>query len=93
LRAYFVALIVVFVAAAASASVYVAAQADHDSRVAAQRDVEFAAKTAGRQLGSFVGVMRATVAALAAKPQISQVFAHPKGCTLTFSGIAGPDSS
>jgi len=91
LRAYFVALIVVFVVAALSGAVYVAIQTDHDARVSATRDAAFAANTTSHQLGAFVATMRESVAGLAANPQIGATLAHPKGCTLAFSGIAGPD--
>jgi signal transduction histidine kinase len=93
LRAYFGGLIALLVLAAASASFYVSAQADHDARAQARQDASFAAKTAAGQLGNFVQVTRSTVAQLAANPQISQVLTHPKGCTLSFLGIVGPDQS
>src|SRR5438067_1248753 len=91
LRAYFVVLVVVFVAAAASAAAYVAIQVDHDARRSAQRDASFAAGIAEKQLAAFVGSMRSTVAGLAGNAQIASIFAHPKGCTLAFSGLTGPD--
>src|SRR5260370_38369755 len=79
LRAYFVALIVLFVVAAVSAAAYVAIQADRDARASAQRNAAFAATTAAGQLGAFAPAVRAHVAGLAGNPPMPAVFSPPKG--------------
>ena len=93
LRAYFGALIALLMIGAATAAFFVSAQADHDARAQARRDAGFAAKTAATQLGNFVQATRSAVTQLAANPQIAGVLTNPKGCTLTFIGIGGPDAS
>jgi signal transduction histidine kinase len=93
LLAYFGGLVALLVIGASTAAFYVSAQADHDARAQARKDASFAAKTAAGQLGDFVQATRSTVEQLAANSQISQVLTHPKGCTLTFLGIGGPDAS
>ncbi len=89
LLAYFVGLLVVFAVAAAAASAYVWLQTAHDARTAAEHDATYAAHVGSQQLANDVRTLRATAASLAANPQIGQVFAHPAGCTLSFSGGAG----
>ena len=81
------------VVAAASAAVYVDAQTDHDARLAAEKNASFDAKTAAGQLADFLRTTRSTVAQLAVNPGVAQAIAHPKGCTLSFLGIGGPDAS
>jgi signal transduction histidine kinase/ActR/RegA family two-component response regulator len=93
LRTYFIALIVLLVVAAGGAAAYVGTQADHDARADARLEAAFAAKTAGTQLGNFLQAMRDTTTGLAANPAVVGALAHPKGCSLTFSGLAGPDGS
>jgi PAS domain S-box-containing protein len=84
-------LVSLFVIAAGVAAVFVAVQADRDARDQAVRDASFAATASAKQLGAFVGTLKATTAQLAANPQIAQVLSTPKGCSLTFAGIGGPD--
>jgi two-component system, cell cycle sensor histidine kinase and response regulator CckA len=89
LQAYFAVLVVLFVLAAGAAALYVHVQANRDARHAAAADARFAAKTAAGQLSDQVALLEATVADLAANPQLASTIAHPAGCTLTFgSGVA-----
>jgi two-component system cell cycle sensor histidine kinase/response regulator CckA len=83
LPAYFAALVAIVGLAAGAAAVYVFVQTDRDSRRAAESDARFAAETAARQLGEGMAVVRATVANLAATPNIEQGASQPS-CTLTF---------
>jgi two-component system cell cycle sensor histidine kinase/response regulator CckA len=91
IRAYFLVLVLLFVFAAGGAAVYVRGQADRDAKVHALNDARFAAKTASKQLGTYVSLVGASVKGLAENPRISQTFVHPAGCTLSFSGLGGPD--
>ncbi|MEY2433223.1 MAG: two-component system, cell cycle sensor histidine kinase and response regulator CckA, partial [Acidimicrobiaceae bacterium] len=91
IRAYFLVLVLLFVFAAAAATVYVRGQADRDAKHGALDDARFAAKTASKQLGSYVTVVGMSVKGLATNPQIGQTFVHPSACSLTFSGLGGPD--
>ena len=93
LRIYFALLFALVVLGAISGAYYVDREAERDARSAAKRDVLFSATTAANQLGAHIGSLKATPAALAANPQIDQILASPKGCTLTFQGIGGPDAS
>ena len=93
LSAYFVVLVGLFVAAAASTALYVNIQTERDARHAAQVDALFAAQTAAKQLGSQLELTQATVAQLAANPQIAQVFSQSEPCSLTFGGVSGQDRS
>src|SRR3954463_5331832 len=86
LAAYFLLLVGLFVAAAAAAAVYVSLQAERDARSSAEQEARFAAQAGASQLGKDIAEVRTTVAQLVANPQIGQVFAHPKGCTLSFAG-------
>jgi two-component system, cell cycle sensor histidine kinase and response regulator CckA len=86
-----VSLVVLFVVAAGAGALYVRAQSDRDARRSAQVDARFAARTAAKQLEAYVTAVRAAAAQLAANPLITQSFSHPKSCTLSFSGIGGPD--
>jgi two-component system cell cycle sensor histidine kinase/response regulator CckA len=83
LTLYFAALVAVFAVAATAAGIYVFVQTDRDSRGAAESDARFAADTAARQLGEGVATVKATVAGLAATPNIEQAAAMPT-CSLSF---------
>jgi hypothetical protein len=91
LRTYFVLLVGVFVAAAVAAVAYIHVRAGRDAEHTAEVESRFTARTSARQLGDFMAVLRATVQQLAANPQIGGALDDPAGCTLTFSGIGGPD--
>jgi two-component system cell cycle sensor histidine kinase/response regulator CckA len=93
LLTYFSLLVSLFVVAAVVAVVYVEIQTDKDARAAAHKDASFAAKTAAKQLGEFVALQKAAVQSLASNPQITQSLSAPTGCSLTYSGIGGPDGS
>jgi PAS domain S-box-containing protein len=67
-------------------------QTDHDARRSAAREARFAATAAAKQLGEAIAAARASVAELAGSPQIGQVYAQPKGCSLSYSGLGGADS-
>jgi two-component system cell cycle sensor histidine kinase/response regulator CckA len=84
LTAYFAVLVAVVALAAAAASVYVYVQTDRDSRHAAEDRAQFAASTAAKQLAESIATLKATVAGLAATPNIEQAAAQPT-CTLTFA--------
>jgi signal transduction histidine kinase len=86
LGAYFLLLLGLFVAVAGAAAVYVSVQTQRDAKASALTAARFAARAGARALAKDVGTLRATVSSLAANPQLAQVFSHPKGCTLTFSG-------
>jgi PAS domain S-box-containing protein len=88
-RAYFVAIVALFVVAAAGAILSLREQAARDARTSALADTRFAAKTAATQLGETIKAVPATVASLAGNPQIGQLLAHPAGCTLSFDLGAG----
>ncbi len=91
LRAYFVILVLVFVAAAVAASFYVHRQADQRARADSVESAGFAAKTAATQLGNHITSLKATTAALAALPTIGRALKNPAGCSLTHDGLAGAD--
>jgi two-component system, cell cycle sensor histidine kinase and response regulator CckA len=92
LRAYFAVLIALFVLAAGAAALFVHFQANRDARHAAAADARYSAKTAARQLGQDVALVKSSAANLAANPQIANTVLHPQGCTLTF-GSGGADKS
>jgi PAS domain S-box-containing protein len=91
LQTYFVALVALFVIAAVAATLVVHFQTDRDARQGAIKDARFAARTAAKQLGSDTALLRATVANLAANPQIGKTISHPAGCTLTFGTSGSAD--
>jgi PAS domain S-box-containing protein len=93
LHVYFLLLLGLFIAAAASGTVYVEIQGNRDGRQAALVDARFAARTAGMQLDSYLTVVQTMTRKLASNPKITQVLAHPATCSLTFDGIGGPDRS
>jgi two-component system, cell cycle sensor histidine kinase and response regulator CckA len=84
LRAYFGALVAVFVLGAAAAAVFVHVQADSDARSAARDDMDFAASSSAKELAQAVTLVRTTVAQLAASPGIAKAIEHPKDCSLSF---------
>jgi PAS domain S-box-containing protein len=83
LTVYFAMLVGLVAVAAAAAAVYVFVQTDRDSRRTAEQDAAFAADTAARELGSNVGILRATVTGLAATPNVDVQAVQPT-CQLTF---------
>ena len=93
LRAYFVLLVAVFVVSAASAAFYVRTQTNADTRVAAEHEVRFAAKTAATQLGNFIVAQKTAVQKLASNPQIGKALTAPNGCSLSYQGLSGTDGS
>jgi signal transduction histidine kinase/ActR/RegA family two-component response regulator len=86
---YFAFLIAIFVCSAAASIVYVDRQSSRDARNTARASAAFAADRAAAKLGYDLALERKTVDQLAANPGIGQIAAHPAGCTLTFSGLAG----
>ena len=80
-------LVAVVVVAAGAATIYVFIQADRNSRARAERNATFAARTAAKELGDSVAGIRATVAGVAASPNIDQA-AEQASCTLSF-GVTG----
>jgi PAS domain S-box-containing protein len=92
LRTYLVALVVLFVLTAGTGVLYGWAQAERDATLAAAGDAEFGAGLAAAGLGTNVATLRATVAQLAASPQIQHVFDNPAGCSLAFDTADGPDA-
>ena len=93
IRTYLVLLLAVVLATAGVAVWLVEAQTSKDSRNAAYDDAQFATRTASEQLGQYIALVRASVAQLAANPQIGKTFSQPAGCTLSFSGLGGQDKS
>jgi two-component system, cell cycle sensor histidine kinase and response regulator CckA len=91
IRMYFASLVVLFALVAGAGALYVRAQSDRDARRSAQADARFAARTAAKQLDAYLVAIRTSVSGLAANPLITQSFSHPKGCTLSFSGLGGSD--
>jgi two-component system, cell cycle sensor histidine kinase and response regulator CckA len=92
IHAYFIALVLLFVVVAGAGALYVKAQSSRDARRSAQADARFAARKAAKQLDSYFAAIHGSVAGLVANPLIGNSLVHPKGCTLSFSGIGGPDS-
>jgi len=90
-RAYFIALIVLFVLAAGAGALYVRAQTEHDARRSAETATQYAARTGAKQLDSYLAAIHASVAGLVANPLIGRTLTDPRGCTLAFSGLDGPD--
>jgi PAS domain S-box-containing protein len=91
LRAYFWALIGVFVVVAGAAAAYVHVQTGRDARAEAQQHAAFAATSAARQLADDIASLRASVTGLAATPDIAQVLDAPAaGCSLSYTASRGP---
>jgi two-component system, cell cycle sensor histidine kinase and response regulator CckA len=90
---YFIALVLLFVVAAGVGALYVKSQSSRDARVSAQADARFAAGKGAKQLDAYFAAIHGSVAGLVANPLIANSLAHPKGCTLSFSGVGGPDRS
>jgi PAS domain S-box-containing protein len=84
LSGYFVALLALFAITAAAAVYYVDVQADRDARRAAEQDSSGSARIAAGQLAQAIETMRATTSQVAGNPQVRQVFATPKLCSLSF---------
>jgi PAS domain S-box-containing protein len=91
LRAYFLLLVSLFVLAAGVTAAYVAIQSNRDARAHAVKDAAFAAQASAKQLGIFVGALKATTKSVATSPHIERVLIQSKGCSLSFSGIGGSD--
>jgi two-component system, cell cycle sensor histidine kinase and response regulator CckA len=89
--AYFIALVLLFVVVAGAGALYVKSQSSRDARRSAQADAGFAARKAAKQLDTYFAAIHGSVAGLVANPLIGNSLAHPKGCTLSFSGVGGPD--
>ncbi|MFZ1878525.1 MAG: PAS domain S-box protein [Gaiellaceae bacterium] len=92
IHAYFIALVVLFVVVAGAGALYVKSQSSHDARRSAQADARYAAGKAAKQLDTYFAAIHGSVAGLVANPLIANSLTHPKGCTLSFSGVGGPDS-
>jgi PAS domain S-box-containing protein len=82
---YLVWLTVLFVAAAGAAIWSGWVQAERDALSAARADAAFAARRTAEQLNKSLGVVRATVTAVATNPGIGQVFVDPSSCRLAFT--------
>ena len=91
LRVYFVLLFALVVGGAFTVALYVDHEASSNARQQAEHDALFSAQTAAEQLDDHIALLKSTVAALAANPQIVPVLDKPAGCTLTFGGLGGPD--
>jgi len=89
LRTYFAALLIVYVAVAAAAAVFVDRAAVSESRSEAHGDMTFAASAAARDLASGFQLIHDTVHALAANPGVELVLTEPKACSLSFSLTGG----
>jgi hypothetical protein len=92
IHAYFIALVLLFVVVAGAGALYVKSQSSRDARRSAQADASFAARKAAKQLDTYFAAIHGSVAGLVANPLIANSLSHPKGCTLSFSGVGGPDS-
>jgi two-component system cell cycle sensor histidine kinase/response regulator CckA len=90
LRAYFAALIGVFVLVAGAGAAYVHIQTDRDVRAEARRDASFAATAAAAELADSIASLRPTVSGLAASPGVAQALTDPTGCSLSYTATAGP---
>src|SRR3954452_8555419 len=91
IHAYFIALLLLFVVVAGAGALYVKSQSNRDARRSAQADARFAARKAAKQLDTYFAAIHGSVAGLVANPLIANSLTHPKGCTLSFSGVGGPD--
>jgi PAS domain S-box-containing protein len=87
LTVYFALLGLLVAVAAAAAIVYVFVQTDRDSRHAAKKNTNFAARTAAKDLADGLALIQATVANVAATPNVEQSAEQPT-CALTF-GLSG----
>src|SRR2546421_2799538 len=92
LHRYLVALVVLFVVAAATGVTYGWIAADRDARAAALQDAGFGARLAAQEVGGDVASIRASVAALATNPGIGQAFTAPVGCSLELELPGGTDA-
>ncbi len=89
LKTHVVALVAVFVLAAAVNVVYQRRAARHDARRSAVADAEFAAGIAARDLAAAVAMVRSNLATVAGNPGLVRLLDNPADCTLSFSGT-GP---
>ena len=89
LKSHVLALVVVFVAAAAANVVYQRSAARDDARRSAVADAQFAARVAARDVAAGVDIVRSQVAALAGNPGLVNVLDKPADCVLSFAG-GGP---
>jgi PAS domain S-box-containing protein len=90
LRTYFALLAACFIVAAVAAVAYVEVQTTRDTRQRALQDARATAAVSATQLSDALKVMSASIARLAANPDVAQAVSHPAGCTLTFdAGSSG----
>jgi diguanylate cyclase (GGDEF)-like protein len=85
-RAYLVLIVAVAVVAITTASVYGFVWSSGQARDSATKRMDLQAQRAASAVASGVATARATVEGLAAQPGLLEVFARPKGCTLTAKG-------
>jgi PAS domain S-box-containing protein len=87
LRVYMALFLVVLLAVAASAAMYVRFQAEQDAKQSARDAAAFAARVAAQTIANDVDQFKKATIGLAANPAIPGVLAMPAStCTLTFSG-------
>jgi PAS domain S-box-containing protein len=90
LRSYLVALVALFIAAAAAGLWSGWMQAERDALSAARADAVFGARGAAQQVGKEFALVRTTVDAVASNAGVRQVYVNPAACQLAFSvGGAG----
>jgi diguanylate cyclase (GGDEF)-like protein len=87
-RAYLALIVVAAAVALTTGSVYGFWWSAREARIGATEDMAVQARRASSSIASSITEARKTVAALAGQPGLSQVFAHPKGCTLSVEGTA-----
>src|SRR2546421_4426509 len=92
LHRYLVALVVLFVVAAATGVTYGWIAADRDAHAAALQDAGFGARLAAQEVGGDVASIRGAVASLAANPGIGPAFSAPTGCSLQLDLPGGADA-
>jgi PAS domain S-box-containing protein len=91
LRTYILALVLLFVVAAATSSWYGWHRTERETVRGAADDAAFAADLAAADVADHLAGLSATVAQLAAGPQTGQVFARPQDCALTFNALGHAD--
>jgi signal transduction histidine kinase len=84
LHAYFAVLLVVYVIAAASGSLYVRAQSERDALSRAQHDAAFTAPLVARAMAFNARQLQSTTDQIAATPGILATLSHAASCRLTF---------
>jgi PAS domain S-box-containing protein len=92
LRRYLTVLISMFVAAAGTGVWYAWVQSERDALAAAGQDATVGAHLAATQLGEVVDQVRASVAQVAASPDIVPAFSGSRDCVLSFGLTGGKDS-